>query len=815
MGKRKKRDLTKSIRDIRLMEADTETLVSDARFVLECLECSERRESQVRLLDEIMRHLGEELPERIEAFYDERPYSVRALACEATTGIGKSFVILSAAYVLWARIGVKSVVSTYSKMLQTQYERSRYDFVERLGRSMKFAEQGPVGRFFEDTKGNKLRPLDILELWKMGVRMGKGNYLCRRRLERAKRMFGMTGSMSYGKNGAVMIGTTFANFLHRFEALGDIGQNMEFWPSHIRNDPCAEFVRASGSTPCKGCPAKFVSHCRYIASIGEDSPLTVANHALTLAEFRAVPESKEDLDVSDRQSSVDRFPPVAFFDEGHHLMGLSTGSGVLLSVTYGDVKSACSWAFPDTAFPRSGGFDEEGFDLGHAYDATARYLAERSGLERALFGLIEFREDESSADWLGRAKVFLEETAGNGVEGCAEMVRVLSETPRRSFRYAALRDQIMEAAAVAAKIRRKLERAVAEMESDGTRWSVLGTDDGLVVRENGLSRVEMGTEGRMELEALSAAVVLSGTLAGAGRGDQAFADESGLALSRGTVRFPEQFDSGRLQIWIPRDFPRPPSGGRGGEENAASDWERAVVRFLKTYVPPYIELGYGGVLVLSTSVARAERYGLELEQTARGGRWSVHVVGVGDSTKKHIRRFVGARGRACLIGSESFREGFDAPGRTLTWAIVDRLPYERADERFDRRMTMLERSGAFDEEARILAAKAEAETEEPLDFEKTYRSSVRTVRFDHAGDLMEIKLRQSVGRVLRMAGDSGFFTLLDPRACPDSRYATPRGVRAAAAACPARNPWMTDLPSSKEWILERVKPFFERCPISG
>jgi len=87
-----------------------------------------------------------------------------------------------------------------------------------------------------------------------------------------------------------------------------------------------------------------------------------------------------------------------------------------------------------------------------------------------------------------------------------------------------------------------------------------------------------------------------------------------------------------------------------------------------------------------------------------------------------------------LVASNSFREGFDAPERKLTWVIMDRLPFTSPeDPEFNRTTKLLFKWGAI-------------------------KSS-----FEHSFNMMEFSLRQGAGRLLRTKRDYGVITLFDPR----------------------------------------------------
>ena len=95
--------------------------------------------------------------------------------------------------------------------------------------------------------------------------------------------------------------------------------------------------------------------------------------------------------------------------------------------------------------------------------------------------------------------------------------------------------------------------------------------------------------------------------------------------------------------------------------------------------------------------------------------------------------------KAILLGTASFWQGVDFPGRELEVLIVTRLPFPVPSD-----------------------PRAEAIAEE---LEQEGRSSFREYALPEA----VLKLRQGVGRLIRRAGDRGICLILDPRIAR-SRY---------------------------------------------
>src|SRR5439155_716481 len=223
-------------------------------------------------------------------------------------------------------------------------------------------------------------------------------------------------------------------------------------------------------------------------------------------------------------------------------------------------------------------------------------------------------------------------------------------------------------------------------------------------------------------------VLTSATLAAGG--EFTFLEERlGLSLppSRVTTRavLPSPFDfAAQCVFGIPTDIPEPKGGG--SEVDAGSGHGAAVARVL-------VELAHasdGGIFALFTSHAALRR----TAEAIRGpvdGRWPLLVQGEGQRDQL-LRRFRDA-GSAILLGTDSFWEGVDVPGRALRVLILAKLPFKVPSEP-------------------LTAARLERLTEAGVD------------GFSHyLVPLAALKLKQGFGRLIRTKSDVGAVVLLDRR----------------------------------------------------
>ncbi len=219
-------------------------------------------------------------------------------------------------------------------------------------------------------------------------------------------------------------------------------------------------------------------------------------------------------------------------------------------------------------------------------------------------------------------------------------------------------------------------------------------------------------------------VVLTSATLAAGRDFTFLEDRLGLDLepSRVKVReiLPSPFDfAAQCVFGIPTDLPEPREDEPGHDA--------AVARVL-------LELGHaanGGVFCLFTSHA-ALRRAADAVRGRIGARWPLLVQGEGQ--RDQLLRSFREAGSAILLGTDSFWEGVDVPGRALRVLILAKLPFRVPTE--------------------------------PLTAARLERLAARGVDgFTHyLVPLAALKLKQGFGRLIRSKTDVGAVVLLDRRA---------------------------------------------------
>jgi len=183
--------------------------------------------------------------------------------------------------------------------------------------------------------------------------------------------------------------------------------------------------------------------------------------------------------------------------------------------------------------------------------------------------------------------------------------------------------------------------------------------------------------------------------------------------------FPSPFDyPNQCLFGIPNDLPDP-------REDESSH--------LDALVQVVTDVAYasdGGMFVLFTS-HRALKQAASALRVSTGGRWPLLVQGEAQRDQL-LRRFREA-GNAILLGTDSFWEGVDVPGRALRALVLGKLPFKVPSEP-------------------VTSARLERLSEQGEDGFMGYL-------LPHAA----LKLKQGFGRLIRSSQDVGVVLLLDAR----------------------------------------------------
>lgn len=217
-------------------------------------------------------------------------------------------------------------------------------------------------------------------------------------------------------------------------------------------------------------------------------------------------------------------------------------------------------------------------------------------------------------------------------------------------------------------------------------------------------------------------VLTSATLATGG--DFAFLRERvGLNLPPLLVRdeesLPSPFNFAEQCLFaVPTDLPDPRQDQDGHD--------RAIARAICDIA----SASDGGMFVLFTSYAALRRAAVAVRGTV-GSRWPLLIQG--EAPRDQLLRRFREAGSAVLLGTDSFWEGVDVPGRPLRALLLAKLPFKVPSEP-------------------VTAARLEALSAQGVD-------GFRHYLLPHAA----LKLKQGFGRLIRSSTDLGVVVLMDSR----------------------------------------------------
>jgi ATP-dependent DNA helicase DinG len=634
---------------------------------------------------------------------------------EAGTGIGKSFAYLVPA-IEWARTnGERTVVSTNTINLQEQLVGKDLPL---LARALASGEHTPS--------------FALLKGWR--------NYLCLARLEQAQ-----AGQDSLFEPDRAA----------ELEVLaGWAGRTADGSRADLTDEPSADVWDAvaaeSDLCPRLKCPHYercFLFQARRRAA---EADVVVVNHHLLAADLAVRL-------AADNWIEAAVLPPYRrlVLDEGHHVEDVAAqhlgaqvstlgvqrllarfernGRGLLPTLAAelalrADLLNAASLELVQRGL----------FDALHA----ARQAAE------VLFGLLERRLASGAGDgpspvlrltdafaqdalWAEGLEVALDNLLGafgrlrDGVETVADRLGLDDPSDRRTQLIAELRAVVRRLDAASAGLTSTL--APPPGGPPAVRWlERRGGSSGQRAPHLTLSSVPLDLAAVLRealFDRVDTAVVTSATLAAGG--DFAFLEARlGLDLppSRVTVReiLPSPFDyETQCLFGIPTDVPEP--------RDDASGHEAAVARVILELA----DAADGGLFVLFTS-HHALRRAAAAVRDRLPPRWPLLVQGEAPRDRL-LRRFREA-GSAVLLGTDSFWEGVDVPGRALRALILAKLPFKVPSEP-------------------LTAARLERLAARGVDGFTHYL-------VPHAA----LKLKQGFGRLIRTRTDVGVVVLLDRRA---------------------------------------------------
>jgi ATP-dependent DNA helicase DinG len=623
---------------------------------------------------------------------------------EAGTGVGKSLGYLVPALRWAAESGERTVVSTNTITLQEQL----------TGKDLPFLETALTDQ--------KVR-FALLKGWR--------NYLCLQRLEQAR----LQGPALFdeGAEGELAMLEAWAERTTD-GSLADLPTppRAEVWDEVAAEGDLCTRLRCPHFEPC------FVFKARRYAA---QADVVVVNHHLLMADV-AVRRASQRWDEAAVLPAYKRL----IVDEGHHLEDAAaahlgqTVSRRGLDRLFARLERRGKGLLPalERALSRSDDLlSVASLDLVHArlVPSLAAAREKSTVLCDLLSGWVGAQREnvirltdafDDDPIWRAGLGAALEDLLVD-VELLADGLRLVRERLETDERRAEeLAPLLNEVRGVARRLQTSAEalRAALRPGSEGparVRWLEMRGGEGNVgatavpldlapiLREDLFRRVET-------------AIVTSATLA-VGDGFEFMTRRLGLddeELEPITASLASPFDYPRqAMLAIPSDFPAPNADGAG---HLRRTLEAAV---------DLVTFAGGGVFLLFTSHRDVKEAARTLREKGIGGR---HLLLVhGEAPRDDLLRRFRDHGDAVLIGTASFWEGVDVPGRALRGLLLGRIPFRVPTEP-------------------ITAAHCEA-------LEAEGRDAFREYMIPHAA----LRLKQGFGRLIRTATDRGAVVICDPR----------------------------------------------------
>ncbi|HUQ83057.1 MAG TPA: helicase C-terminal domain-containing protein [Gemmatimonadaceae bacterium] len=726
---------------------------NEARELYIVVEVPEVKPETPLATNDIDRDLGPDgLIARLLPKYEDRP-TQRELATtiadlynaggvgllEAGTGIGKSLGYLVPALRWAAANGERTVVSTNTINLQEQL----------VGKDLPF-----LARALDDQKVR----FALLKGWR--------NYLCLMRLEQAR------------STGMALFEDSLGNEISAISAWAD--RTTDGSLSDLPAPPRAEVWDEVSAEPdlCTRIRCQFYDKCFLFAARRKaaQADVIVVNHHLLMSDV-AVRRVSQNWDESAVLPAYARL----VVDEGHHMedaaaahLGATvtrrslqrlfarldrTGKGILpaLMMRLAEGKDLLSAASLDLAATRLQPAVLAARDrAGLVFDLIGTVLEESGG------PVMRLTEDFAHHRvWPAGLDMALGELLAE-IEQLGEGLRVVRERietdPARAEAVAPLLNELRSVARKLQTAGDALRRTLkpAEDAEEAVRWiEVRGKERNLAVTSVPLDLAPVLREDLFRR--VKTAVVTSATLAA----DQRFeflGRRLGLddpELTPRTALYPSPFDFPRnARLAIPTNAPAPNVDAQ------------AHIQFVVRVVLDVATASDGGMFVLATSHRDVRLITAELRARGVERRWPLLMHG-DDGRDLLLKRFRESE-RAILVGTASFWEGVDVPGRALRGLVIAKLPFKVPNEP-------------------VTAAHCES-------IERKGGDAFREYMLPHAS----LRLKQGFGRLIRTASDRGVIVLVDSRVISKSY-----GRTLLEALPPARKlvgPWPT--------VLEQIQAFY-------
>ena len=529
------------------------------------------------------------------------------LIVEAGTGVGKSFAYLIPAIEAACRDTGKVLISTFTITLQEQL----------INKDIPFLSDCLPSRF-------------IAVLAK-----GRGNYLCRRRLEFALRKHKLLFS-ELGSDLAVI-----KDWSEQTED-GSLSDIPFVPPSRVWDAVKSEHGN------CRGRKCPHFQHCFYRKARRklDSADVIIANHALMFSDL-VLKEQGVSILPDYKYIVIDEAHNIEHVAEEHFGINISNhGIKLLLGKLYNPRTHRGLLAY---------------MNADKAVDKVGRVTKEVNNFFSRIGNWYEQTKDETS----GRCyKNFIDDTISGHLENLkSELVKLAKNANDVDEKF-----EILQFSNRCAVLVQDLDYFLKQEKNDYVYWVEVDEGKRTAVRLRSAA-VNIGSDVKRSLfDRYDSVILTSATLSTAVRGEKSgfdfFASRVGLE-DFDVVKLGSPFDyQKQVTIYIEKGLPDPN--------------ESAFVDAATEAVKKYILQTSGRAFVLFTSYAMLEAIASRSADWLAENDIELLRQGAGLDRGVLLRRFKD-EGKSVLFGTDSFWQGIDVPGEALSNVIIVRLPFAVPD----------------------------------------------------------------------------------------------------------------------------------------